>query len=66
MLDKDGNGYIEEKELAEIIGLNSGNNKDAVKKLISEIDENGDNKIDFNEFKRMLSAMSEKKFIIKN
>jgi Ca2+-binding EF-hand superfamily protein len=34
MLDKDGNGYIEEKELADIIGLQTGQNEEAVKKLI--------------------------------
>ena len=60
MLDKDGNGFIEEKELAEIIGLQIGQDQETIKKLISEIDSNGDNKIDFNEFKRMLTILSER------
>ncbi len=59
MLDKDGNGYIEEKELAEIIGLNYGSNQDAVKKLISEVDHNGDNKIDYKEFSKMFAILSD-------
>jgi len=31
-----------------------------LKRLMSEVDDNGDSKIDFNEFKRMLSMLSEK------
>lgn len=60
MLDKDGNGYIEEKELAEIIGVQLGTSQDMVKKLMQEVDDNGDQKIDFQEFKKMLSMLSEK------
>ncbi len=60
MLDKDGNGFIEEKELAEIIGLQTGQNEETVKKLIQEVDNNGDNKIDLNEFKKMFSILSER------
>lgn len=58
MLDRDGNGYIEEKELAEIIGLQLGQNQEAIKKLIQEIDDNGDSRIDFHEFKKMLTVLS--------
>jgi Ca2+-binding EF-hand superfamily protein len=58
MLDKDGNGYIEEKELAEIIGLPNGQNQETIRKLISEIDDNGDKKIDIEEFKKMLFSLS--------
>lgn len=60
MLDKDGNGYIEEKELAEIVGLQIGQNQEMLKKLMSEVDDNGDNKISFNEFKRMITLLSDK------
>lgn len=60
MLDKDGNGYIEEKELAEIIGLSTGQNQEMLRKLMSEVDDNGDNKIDFGEFKRMLTLLNDK------
>ena len=31
-----------------------------VKKLMQEVDDNGDQKIDFKEFKKMLSMLSEK------
>jgi Ca2+-binding EF-hand superfamily protein len=60
MLDKDGNGYIEEKELAEIIGVQLGTNSDMLRRLMQEVDDNGDSKIDFQEFKRMLSMLSDK------
>jgi Ca2+-binding EF-hand superfamily protein len=36
-----------------------------LRRLISEVDENGDNKISFNEFKKMLTLMSDKQAIIK-
>jgi Ca2+-binding EF-hand superfamily protein len=58
MLDKDGDGYIEEKELAEMIGYTEGFNSEALKKLIEEVDVNGDNKIDFNEFEKMITSLS--------
>lgn len=60
MLDKDGNGYIEAQELAEIVGLQIGSNQDMLRKLMSEVDENGDSKIDLEEFRRMLTVLSEK------
>lgn len=49
-LDQDGNGYIDEKELAKVIGglcIGVPGGEDTVKKLISEIDDSGDGKIDF-------------------
>ena len=59
MLDRDGNGYIEEKELAEIIGgWDVG--EETVKRLISEVDQNGDCKIDLNEFKKMIEVLKSK------
>lgn len=57
-LDQDGNGFIDEKELAKVIGLTVGQNEDTVKKLISEIDDSGDGKIDFHEFKKMLTLLT--------
>ena len=59
MLDRDGNGYIDEKELQEIIGgMQAQSEKDTVKRLIQEVDQNGDCKIDFSEFKRMIQQIS--------
>lgn len=60
-LDQDGNGFIEEKELAKVIGLSLGQSQDTVKKLISEIDDSGDGKIDFHEFKKMLTVLTTQK-----
>jgi Ca2+-binding EF-hand superfamily protein len=58
LLDKDGNGYIDERELAEIIGMSQGFDSRLMRKLIQDVDDNRDNKIDFNEFKRMISNIS--------
>lgn len=55
MLDQDGDGYIEEKELADMIGHADGYDAEALKKLISEVDVNNDKKIDFSEFKKMIT-----------
>lgn len=59
MMDKDGDGYIEEKELADMIGQQSYD-KQVFKRMISEIDEDSDNKINFTEFRKMVSSLSNK------
>lgn len=61
MLDKDGDGYIEERELLELIGSQEGVDVQMMRKLISEVDENSDAKIDLQEFKRMVTSISQKK-----
>jgi len=57
-LDRDGNGFIDEKELAEIIGLRDKFDSKMMKKLIADADDNNDNKIDFDEFRRMVTTIS--------
>ena len=56
ILDKDGDGYIEERELAELVGGQEGVDT-LMRKLISEVDGNSDNKIDLHEFKLMIKKM---------
>ena len=58
ILDKDGDGYIDEDELAQIMGFNNESGHSVMKKLISDIDDNRDNKIDFTEFKKMITKLS--------
>ena len=56
MLDKDGDGFIDEQELAVIMGLTEYD-KNVMKKLMSDVDDNSDNKIDYNEFKKMIISI---------
>lgn len=59
-LDKDGDGFIEEIELAEMLGYKDGDKIDhkMMYTLIKDIDLDSDGKIDFNEFKKMVSNIS--------
>jgi len=56
LFDKDGNGYLTADELKEI--FNPGNAKEIDEKvwtdLINEVDQNGDGKISYKEFKDMM------------
>lgn len=59
-LDKDGDGFIEEAELAEMLGFKDGDKIDhrMMRTLIKDVDIDSDGKIDYNEFKRMVSQMA--------
>jgi len=46
--DKDGNGFIELEEIMEVVGADMG--EEDIRNLIAECDENGDGKIDYEEF----------------
>jgi len=64
MLDKDGDGYIEEKELAEILGFGGKQDQNdifAMRSLIHDVDTNDDHRIDLEEFKRMLQGLGKAK-----
>ena len=63
MLDKDGDGFIEERELEELIGQQEYD-KSVFKRMISEIDEDSDNKINYSEFRKMVSSVSNKWLIL--
>lgn len=54
--DKDGNGKISREELEEVLGEDDGLSDDlrTVIEIISEVDENGDGEIDFDEFTHMM------------
>lgn len=52
--DKDGSGTISAEELAEVIGNEQGLDKELWVNLIREVDENGDEEIDFDEFVHMM------------
>ena len=63
MMDRDGDGFIEESELAEMMGCKEDYDRELVMTLIAEVDENRDGKIDFNEFKKMLNTMSKRTWV---
>lgn len=57
MFDVDGSGFIDQKEVLELLQgdtLESMASKEAIEKAIKEIDANGDGEIDFEEFKEMM------------
>jgi len=60
LFDKDGNGYLTADELQEI--FNPGNAKEIEEnvwvELIKEVDENGDGKISYKEFKEMMLKLA--------
>eukprot|EP00350_Pseudokeronopsis_sp_OXSARD2_P008786 CAMPEP_0170542556 /NCGR_PEP_ID=MMETSP0211-20121228/1945_1 /TAXON_ID=311385 /ORGANISM="Pseudokeronopsis sp., Strain OXSARD2" /LENGTH=58 /DNA_ID=CAMNT_0010845657 /DNA_START=1429 /DNA_END=1605 /DNA_ORIENTATION=+ len=56
-MDRDGDGYIDEEELKMVMGMGDKPDGEVMKRLISDIDFNFDNKIDFNEFKTMVQKM---------
>jgi len=61
IMDRDGNGYIDESELAEMIGKSAGDQleKDLLSRLIAEVDANGDHKIDIKEFMNMIKRLAQ-------
>lgn len=75
MIDKDGNGFVEKAELAEVFqrnlylilekGMNNINGK-SLDEIILSCDKDGNGIIDFNEFKAAMSWLSLKKTHIFN
>jgi len=57
LFDKDGNGSISSDEIKEALGI-SDEDGDELRKLINDIDENGDGEIDFEEFCNMMQRLT--------
>jgi Ca2+-binding EF-hand superfamily protein len=55
LFDRDGGGSIEAAEVAQILGHNMSKDKKVWDEIIKEVDLNNDGKIDFDEFKQMMS-----------
>ena len=61
LFDKDGGGTIEAAEIASILGQDV-NSDDAVwREVISEVDQNDDGMIDFNEFQTMMLRLADRR-----
>ena len=58
LFDIDGNGYITIDELKETLNLNLNNQLDW-KDLVGEVDKDGDNQINFEEFKEMMEKVND-------
>jgi len=63
VLDENGDGSIDADELAKVLELTSDNDKEEIRGLIREVDNDGDGVISFAEFKR---AMHEKDLLSPN
>jgi len=62
LFDKDGNGTIEGKEIASILGynVNVGDEDHIWEDIVKEVDGDGDGKIQYVEFVTMFKLLSEK------
>ena len=61
LFDKDGGGTIEAAEIASILGQDV-NSDDAVwREVISEVDQNDDGMIDFDEFQTMMLKLADRR-----
>jgi calcium-dependent protein kinase len=54
LFDKDGSGKISASELRQVLGLSTNYDNKIWKKIISEVDLNGDGEISYEEFKQMM------------
>ena len=57
LFDKDGSGTISPDEIKEVLGLGENDNE-MIDKLISEVDENNDGEIQFEEFCAMMKQLT--------
>lgn len=59
LFDKDGNGFIDSSEIKEVLGKDSFLPESYWLSIIKDVDENGDDKISFEEFKNLMSKVLE-------
>lgn len=57
MYDRDGSGAISTDELKEVLGVGAQISEDVWLKILSEVDENGDGEVSFEEFKTMMQRL---------
>jgi calcium-dependent protein kinase len=52
--DKDGSGSISTDEIKDVLGVGGNISEEVWAQIVSEIDENGDGEVSFEEFKMMM------------
>jgi len=57
VFDKNGDGLISSLEIKEVLGKGTTFGDDTWKKIITEVDLNGDGEISFEEFKKMMELI---------
>eukprot|EP00117_Sycon_ciliatum_P036058 scpid83368/ scgid27208/ Calcium-dependent protein kinase 4 len=58
MFDKDNSGSISADEIKEVLGFGKSLSEEQINNIISEVDENGDAEISFEEFSRMMKKLA--------
>ena len=57
IFDKDNNGYIDAKEIKQILGKGKNLDEKVWEDLVQEVDINGDGEVSLKEFKKMMHSM---------
>lgn len=57
LFDRNGDGFISSLEIKEVLGKGTSFGNDTWKKIITEVDLNGDGEISFEEFKKMMELI---------
>ena len=57
LFDKNGDGFISSFEIKEVLGKGTSLSDEIWKKIITEVDLNGDGEISFEEFKKMMELI---------
>ena len=59
MISQDGSGYITPEEVKCMLGFGKQISESAWYELVKQVDENGDGKISYDEFKAMMTKLAE-------
>ncbi|EWS71123.1 calmodulin-domain kinase (macronuclear) [Tetrahymena thermophila SB210] len=57
LFDKDGDGYITQQEIQNVLGVGMDFDSETWTKIVAEVDENGDGQVSFEEFKKIMQTL---------